>query len=91
MVRIVTRHLDWEGLFNARDLVGLAAADGRTTRRGALVRSENLDRLAPAGWQRLREHGVRSVVDLRNHVQGGRPGRRGDGGEDRAGAAGGGS
>ena len=70
MVRIVTRHLEWEGLFNARDLGGLAAAGGRTTRRGALVRSENLDRLAPAGWQRLREHGVRTVVDLRNHDQG---------------------
>lgn len=62
----MTRHLDWDGLYNARDLGGLPTLDGRTTRRGAVVRSESLDRLTPTGWQQLREHGIRTVIDLRN-------------------------
>jgi protein-tyrosine phosphatase len=36
------------------------------TRRGALVRSEAVDRLSPAGWDALRAHGVRTIIDLRN-------------------------
>ena len=36
------------------------------TRRGALVRSEAVDRLSPAGWEALRAHGVRTIIDLRN-------------------------
>jgi len=60
------RHLDWEGCFNVRDLGGLATADGRTTRRGAVVRADALDRLTTAGWQSLVAYGVRTVVDLRN-------------------------
>ena len=60
------RHLDWDGVFNARDLGGLPAAGGRRTARGALVRSDSLSRLSAAGWQALLDHGVRTVVDLRN-------------------------
>jgi len=51
---------------NARDLGGLPTADGRVTRRGALVRCEAVDRLSPAGWDALRAHGVRTIIDLRN-------------------------
>jgi protein tyrosine/serine phosphatase len=36
------------------------------TRRGALVRSEAVDRLSSAGWEALRAHGVRTIIDLRN-------------------------
>jgi protein-tyrosine phosphatase len=36
------------------------------TRRGALVRSEAVDRISPAGWEALRAHGVRTIIDLRN-------------------------
>jgi protein-tyrosine phosphatase len=36
------------------------------TRRGALVRSDAVDGLSPAGWDALRAHGVRTIVDLRN-------------------------
>jgi protein-tyrosine phosphatase len=36
------------------------------TRRGALVRSDAVDRLSPDGWDALRAHGVRTVIDLRN-------------------------
>ena len=60
------RHLDWDGCFNVRDLGGLPAAGGRRTRWGALVRADTLSGLSAAGWQALLEHGVRTVVDLRN-------------------------
>jgi protein-tyrosine phosphatase len=36
------------------------------TRRGALVRSDAVDRLSPAGWEALRAYGVRTIIDLRN-------------------------
>ena len=60
------RHLDWEGCFNARDLGGLRTVDDRRTRSGAVVRSDSLDHLTPAGWAALEAHGIRTIVDLRN-------------------------
>jgi protein-tyrosine phosphatase len=60
------RDLHWDGCFNARDLGGLPAAGGRVVRRGALVRADSLAGLTAAGWDALRAHGVRTVVDLRN-------------------------
>jgi hypothetical protein len=63
------RHLAWEGCFNVRDLGGLPAAGGRVTRRGAVVRADRLDELTEAGWAALVEHGVRTVVDLRNEEE----------------------
>jgi protein tyrosine/serine phosphatase len=59
------RHLDWHGCFNARDLGGLRGTLG-TTRQGALVRSDNLDELTAAGWDSVRAHGIRTIVDLRD-------------------------
>jgi protein-tyrosine phosphatase len=44
----------------------LPTADGRVTRRGALVRSDAVDRLSPQGWEALRAYGVRTIIDLRN-------------------------
>jgi protein-tyrosine phosphatase len=63
---IADRDLHWDGCFNARDLGGLPAGGGRITRRGALVRADSLAGLTAAGWDALRAHGVRTVVDLRN-------------------------
>ncbi|MBJ7329793.1 MAG: tyrosine-protein phosphatase [Solirubrobacteraceae bacterium] len=60
------RRLDWDGCLCARDLGGLETADGRVTRPGALVRSDDLGRLTPAGWAALRDHGITSAIDLRN-------------------------
>jgi len=60
------RHLDWPGTFNVRDLGGLPTADGRVTVRGRIVRADSLARLSAEGWDALVEHGVRTVVDLRN-------------------------
>ena len=68
----VRRDLDWEGCFNARDLGGLATVDGGQTRRGVLVRSDALDGLTSAGWAALLDHGVRTVIDLRNDDEIGR-------------------
>jgi protein tyrosine/serine phosphatase len=60
------RHLDWDGCFNVRDLGGLPAAGGMRTAWGAVVRADTLSGLTAAGWEALLEHGVRTVVDLRN-------------------------
>jgi protein-tyrosine phosphatase len=60
------RHLDWDGCYNVRDLGGLGTADGRQTRRGAVVRSDTPDRLTAAGWSALHAYGIRTLVDLRN-------------------------
>jgi protein-tyrosine phosphatase len=65
-VALPDRQLDWEGCFNVRDLGGLPAADGRTTRRGAVIRSDSLGGLTATGWSALWAHGVRTVIDLRN-------------------------
>lgn len=62
----VERHLQWDGCFNVRDLGGLPTTDGRTTRRGALVRADSLQDLTGAGWMALLDHGVRTIIDLRD-------------------------
>jgi len=61
-----SRHLDLDGCYNARDLGGLPTTDGRITRPGALVRADSLDRLSEHAWEMLLDHGVRTVIDLRN-------------------------
>jgi hypothetical protein len=64
-----TRRLDWDGLINARDLGGSPTIDGGAIRPGALVRSDSLSSLTPAGADALVAHGVRTVVDLRMPVE----------------------
>ncbi len=59
------RHLDWEGCYNVRDLGGYPTRDGKTTRWGAVVRTDNLARLTEAGRASLIDYGVRSIIDLR--------------------------
>jgi protein-tyrosine phosphatase len=60
-----TRRLAWEGVLNARDLGGYRTSDGRETRWGAVVRSDSLAALTPAGRDALVDYGVRAMVDLR--------------------------
>ncbi|MFD7901098.1 tyrosine-protein phosphatase [Kitasatospora sp. NPDC059722] len=60
------RTLVWDGCLNVRELGGLPTVSGRPTARGAIVRADNLDRLTAEGWDALLDHGVRTVVDLRN-------------------------
>ena len=58
-----SRHLDWEGCFNARDLGGLPFVGGGETQWGQLIRSDSLD---AADGEAIRGYGVRTVIDLRN-------------------------
>jgi protein-tyrosine phosphatase len=57
--------LAWEGCVNVRDLGGLPTEDGRRTRLGGVVRSDNVRRLTDDGWRALADHGVQRIVDLR--------------------------
>jgi protein tyrosine/serine phosphatase len=50
---------------NVRDLGGLPTEDGHETAYGAVVRADDLSGLSDEGWQTLKEHGVRRIVDLR--------------------------
>jgi protein-tyrosine phosphatase len=59
------RRLAWEGVLNSRDLGGYPTADGRETRWGAVVRSDNLTTLTEAGRAALVAYGIRSIIDLR--------------------------
>jgi protein-tyrosine phosphatase len=57
--------LAWDGCLNVRDLGGLPTEDGRRTRAGTVVRSDNIRALTDDGWRSLAEHGVQRIVDLR--------------------------
>jgi protein-tyrosine phosphatase len=56
------RHLAWDGCLNVRDLGGLGGI-----RHGALVRADALENLTTDGWAALEAHGIRTIIDLRNH------------------------
>jgi len=59
------RVLVWDGCKNVRDLGGLRTSDGRTTRLGAVIRSDTPARLTATGWSALHAYGVRTIVTLR--------------------------
>jgi protein-tyrosine phosphatase len=59
------RHLDLDTVFNFRDLGGYATADGRTVRWGRLYRADGIHRLSGSDLDRVRELGIRTVLDLR--------------------------
>jgi protein-tyrosine phosphatase len=61
------RVLVWESCNNVRDLGGLHTSDGRTTRWGAIVRSDTPARLTAEGWSALYEYGIRTIITLRTH------------------------
>ena len=61
----MSRHLEWEGCLNVRDLGGVALDDGSETPYGVLVRADNIRRLTDDGWRALADHGVVRIVDLR--------------------------
>ncbi|THV26542.1 tyrosine-protein phosphatase [Glycomyces paridis] len=51
---------------NARDLAGTPLPGGRAVEPGALLRSDNHDRLTPEGVAAVRALGVARIVDLRH-------------------------
>ncbi|KRE37929.1 protein tyrosine phosphatase [Janibacter sp. Soil728] len=66
----MTRWIDLDGVVNMRDLGGLPTRDGRRTREGRLIRSDNLQDLSEGDVARLiDEVGVTDVVDLRSNVE----------------------
>lgn len=67
--------LQLDGVYNFRDLGGLALADGGVTTTGRLFRSDGLHRSPVEERSRLAEIGVRSVVDLRTAEEIEREGR----------------
>ena len=59
--------IDLEGAVNVRDIGGLPTIDGRTTRPGVLLRSDNLQDLTTADVELLVDRlRVQTVVDLRS-------------------------
>jgi protein-tyrosine phosphatase len=66
----MTRALSWDGFLNVRDLGGLPLGAGGETAWGRVARSEAPSFLTERGWRELREHGVRTLVDLRCPTEG---------------------
>ncbi|MFG1707907.1 tyrosine-protein phosphatase [Nonomuraea sp. M3C6] len=66
----MTRWIDLEGAVNARDLGGLPTSDGGRTRRGRILRADNLQGLTPGDVSLLvGELNLRHVVDLRSTAE----------------------
>ena len=63
----INRILNWEGCNNVRDLGGMKASNGYTTRWGAIVRGDHPARLTTDGWTALYQHGIRTIVSLRTY------------------------
>ncbi|WP_433469726.1 tyrosine-protein phosphatase [Spirillospora sp. CA-128828] len=65
-----SRWIDLDGAVNARDLGGLPTADGRTTRRGRVLRSDNLQDLSVADVRiLLDDYALKNVIDLRSDAE----------------------
>ncbi|QKW36165.1 tyrosine-protein phosphatase [Actinomadura sp. NAK00032] len=65
-----TRWIELDGAVNARDLGGLPTADGRTTRRGRVLRSDNLQDLSVADVRLLLDdYALKNVIDLRGDAE----------------------
>lgn len=59
--------LELQGAVNVRDVGGLPTVDGRTTRSGVLLRSDNLQDLTEDDVaQLLEQRGLKTVIDLRS-------------------------
>ncbi len=72
MTALPAPNIDFEGLVNARDVGGIATADGRTIRTGVLYRSETPQLMTEADVARaLSELAIGRVVDLRAERFGG--------------------
>ncbi len=58
-----------DSLHNLRSLAGLPAADGRRIAPHALLRSDRLNRLSPAGWAQLAGLNLHTICDLRGQEE----------------------
>ncbi|XVQ15388.1 tyrosine-protein phosphatase [Spirillospora sp. CA-255316] len=65
-----SRWIDLDGAVNVRDLGGLPTADGRTTRRGRVLRSDNLQDLTVSDIRiLLDDYELKNVIDLRSEAE----------------------
>ena len=62
-------HLGLTGAPNARDLGGIQTKDGRTVKRGMLIRSGELSRLTDMDVRKLSDAGLKTVVDFRTEYE----------------------
>jgi protein-tyrosine phosphatase len=60
-----SRQITIAGCYNLRDIGGYRTRDQRRTRWRTLLRSASLHRLTSESWITLRDHGVRTIIDLR--------------------------
>ncbi len=60
-----SRHFPLEGTYNVRDLGGYPTREGKITRPGRFLRSDNIGKLPEAAQQKLVEWGLKTIVDLR--------------------------
>lgn len=63
---MISRHIDFDGMNNVRDMGGMTGADGRPIKNGLLFRSDHLHNATARDMQKLKDVGVRYVLDLRN-------------------------
>jgi hypothetical protein len=75
---VTSRHLEFDTIFNFRDLGGYQAAGDRTVRWRTLFRADGLHRLSGDDLARCAELGIRTVLDLRTHIELDDGGRFGD-------------
>lgn len=61
-----SRHLEWEGCLNARDLGGLPTLNGGATRWQSVIRADYPGTLTPVGLGAMLDYGVRTVIDIRS-------------------------
>ena len=65
-----SRWIDLDGAVNVRDLGGLPTTDGRTTRRGRVLRADNLQDLTVSDVRTLLDdYGLKNVIDLRSDAE----------------------
>ncbi|MFD0853531.1 tyrosine-protein phosphatase, partial [Actinomadura adrarensis] len=65
-----SRWIDLDGAVNVRDLGGLPTTDGRTTRHGRVLRSDNLQNLTLADIRLLLDdYRLKNVIDLRSDAE----------------------
>lgn len=61
------RRVALENAYNVREIGGYATREGGQTRPGWIYRGDSLHRLSVDDQARLRERGVRTIIDLRRH------------------------
>ena len=66
----MSRMISFAGIINARDLGGLTIIEGKTIRKGLLLRTANLSQATEADLSKLRQdYRLSAVIDLRTAVE----------------------